>query len=147
MKVKYKFKRIRLKYFIQSIKFIQIWQKTVERNITKNFKSKQQKSFISLNTLTTLFIFQKFSTLSYSIFFLTIPPLLLILIVHWSTESNDKPYKVLHEKCPYLEFSWSVFPGNWTKYGEVPRIPPYLGRMRENTDQKNSEYGHFSHNE
>ena len=24
-------------------------------------------------------------------------------------------------------------------------ISPYLVRIRENTDQKNSEYGHFSH--
>ena len=33
----------------------------------------------------------------------------------------------LREKCPYSEFSG-----------------PYSVRMRENTDQKNSEYGHFS---
>ena len=34
----------------------------------------------------------------------------------------------LRESCPYSEFSG-----------------PYSVRMRENTDQKNSEFGHFSH--
>ena len=33
----------------------------------------------------------------------------------------------LRESCPYSEFSG-----------------PYSVRMRENTDQKNSEFGHFS---
>ena len=32
--------------------------------------------------------------------------------------------------CPYLEFFWSVFSASVL--------------MQENTDQKNSEYGHFS---
>ena len=32
----------------------------------------------------------------------------------------------------------------WTEYGEILRICPYLGRMRENLDQKKSEYRHFS---
>ena len=50
----------------------------------------------------------------------------------------------LREKCPYLEFFWSVFSHIWTEYGEILRISPYSVRMRENTDQKNSEYGHFS---
>ena len=36
----------------------------------------------------------------------------------------------LREKCPYSEFF-------------VVRIFPYFVRMRENTDQENSEYGHF----
>lgn len=27
------------------------------------------------------------------------------------------------------------------------RITPYLLRMRENIDQKNTEYGHFAHSE
>ena len=29
------------------------------------------------------------------------------------------------------------------EYGEILLISPYLARMRENTDQKNSEYKHF----
>ena len=35
----------------------------------------------------------------------------------------------LREKCPYLQLFWSVF----------------SIRMWENTDQNNSEYGHFLH--
>ena len=43
----------------------------------------------------------------------------------------------MHEKGPYSELFWSVFSGIWTEEGE--RDP-----MRENADQNNSEYGHFS---
>ena len=49
------------------------------------------------------------------------------------------------EKRPYLEFFWSVLSRIWTEYGEILRISPYSIRIRENTDQKNSEYGHFLH--
>ena len=42
----------------------------------------------------------------------------------------------LRQKCSYSEFLWSVFSHIWTEY---------VIRMRENMDQKNSEYGHFSH--
>ena len=38
---------------------------------------------------------------------------------------------------------WSVFSRIRTEYGEILRIFPYSIRMRENTDQNNSEYGHF----
>ena len=50
----------------------------------------------------------------------------------------------LCEKCPYSVFFWSVFSCIRTKYGEIQSISPYSVRLRENTDQKNSEYGHFS---
>ena len=40
---------------------------------------------------------------------------------------------LLREKCLYSEFFWSVF-----------SCILYSVQMRENTDQKNSEYGHFS---
>ena len=30
-----------------------------------------------------------------------------------------------------------------TEYGEILHIPPYLVQMWENTEQKNSKYGHF----
>ena len=50
----------------------------------------------------------------------------------------------LREKCPYSEIFWSVFSRIRTEYGEILRTSPYLVQMRENTDQKNSEYGHFS---
>ena len=43
----------------------------------------------------------------------------------------------LPEKCSYSELFWSAFSRIWTKYGE------YSVRMWENTDQNNSEYGHF----
>ena len=32
----------------------------------------------------------------------------------------------------------------WTGYREIWSISPYSVRMRENADQRNSEYGHFS---
>ena len=41
-------------------------------------------------------------------------------------------------------FFWSVFSRIRTEYGEILRISPYSVRMKENTDQKNLEYGHFS---
>ena len=50
----------------------------------------------------------------------------------------------LREKCPYLEFFWSLFSRICTDYEERRSISPYSVRLRENTDQKNSEYGHFS---
>ena len=50
----------------------------------------------------------------------------------------------LREKCPYSGFFWSVFSCLRTEYGEMRSISPYSVRIRENTDQKNSEYGHFS---
>ena len=50
----------------------------------------------------------------------------------------------MREKCPYSEFFWSVFPLIQKKYGEMLCILPHLVWMLENTDQKNSEYGHFS---
>ena len=52
--------------------------------------------------------------------------------------------ETLREKCPCLEFFWSVFSPIRTEYGEILRISQYSVGMRENTDQKNFEYGHFS---
>ena len=54
----------------------------------------------------------------------------------------------LREKCPYSEFFWAVFPRFRTGYGDILfiiRICPFGVQMRENTDPKNSECGHFSH--
>ena len=48
------------------------------------------------------------------------------------------------KKCPYSEVFWSTFSRIWTQYGEILRISPYSIQMQENTDQNNSEYGHFS---
>ena len=50
----------------------------------------------------------------------------------------------LSEKRSYSEFFLSIFSPIRTEYGEILLISPYLAQMRENMDQKNSEYGHFS---
>ena len=47
------------------------------------------------------------------------------------------------KKCPYSEFFWSVFFRIYTEYEDLLFKYPYSVRMRENTDQKNSQYGHF----
>ena len=44
----------------------------------------------------------------------------------------------------YLGLFSSVFPAIWTEYGEIQSFSPYSVRMRENTEQKISEYGNFS---
>ena len=49
----------------------------------------------------------------------------------------------LRKKYLYSEFFWPIFSRIRTKYGEIRSISPYSVQMRENTDQKNSEYGHF----
>ena len=49
----------------------------------------------------------------------------------------------MREKSPYSELFWSVFSRIRTQYREIPLISPFSVRMRENTDQNNSEYGHF----
>ena len=48
------------------------------------------------------------------------------------------------EKCPYSEFFCSLFPPIFTEYGEIIHISPYSVQMRENTEQKTSDYEHFS---
>ena len=44
-------------------------------------------------------------------------------------------------------FFWSLFSHIWIEYGEILRISPYSVRMRENTDQTNSEYGYLLRSE
>ena len=51
--------------------------------------------------------------------------------------------ETLREKCPYWKFLWSIFSHVMTKYGDLRSKSPYQLLIRENTDQKNSEYGHF----
>ena len=53
----------------------------------------------------------------------------------------------LRKKCTYSEFFWSVFSRIRIEYGEILRISSYTVWIRENTDQKNSEYWHFSHSD
>ena len=56
-----------------------------------------------------------------------------------STRRNDP----LRKKCTYSEFFWSVFFRIWTEYGNLLYNSLYSPRMRENTVQKNPEYGHY----
>ena len=49
---------------------------------------------------------------------------------------NGVKFHRLREKCPYLELFLSAFCCIRTEHGEI----------QENTDQNNSEYGHFSRN-
>ena len=46
----------------------------------------------------------------------------------------------LRKNCLHSELFWSVFSRIRTEYGEILRNSV---QMRENTDQNNSEYGHF----
>ena len=50
----------------------------------------------------------------------------------------------LREKCSYSEFFRSVFPRIRTENWEILCIFLYSVQMWENTDRKNSEYGHLS---
>ena len=50
----------------------------------------------------------------------------------------------LRKKCSYSELFWSAFSRIQTEYAEIRSISPYSVQMRENADQNNSEYGHFS---
>ena len=56
-------------------------------------------------------------------------------------------WHTLREKCPYLELLLCAFSLIQTEYGERLRISPYSTQIQENTDQKNSENGHFLSNE
>ena len=50
----------------------------------------------------------------------------------------------LRKKCLHSELFWSAFSPVWTEYGEIRSISAYFVRMRKNTDENHSEYGHFS---
>ena len=50
----------------------------------------------------------------------------------------------MRDKCPYSKFFRSVFSHIRTEYVGILRISPYPVQMWENTNQKNSEYGHLS---
>ena len=45
--------------------------------------------------------------------------------------------------CPYSELFWFLFSNIRTEYGDLQSKSAYSRRMRENTDQKNFEYGQF----
>ena len=48
------------------------------------------------------------------------------------------------QKVSISELFCSAFPHIRTEYREIQNISPYPVRMRENTEQNNSEYGQFS---
>ena len=50
----------------------------------------------------------------------------------------------LRKKYLYSELFWSVFSHIRTEYGEIWSISQYSVQIRENVDQNNSEYIHFS---
>ena len=50
----------------------------------------------------------------------------------------------LRKNCLYSELFWSAFPRIRTEYEEIRSICPYSVQMRENADQNNYEYVHFS---
>ena len=66
------------------------------------------------------------------LFFLLLIYLVIFVLKLFLTVLQD--CNTLHKKCLYSELFWSTF----------SRISPYSVQMRENTDQNNSEYGHFS---
>ena len=62
-------------------------------------------------------------------------------------DANRKQYNkvTLRKKCPYSELFWYVFSRISTEYGNLLHESPNSVQMLENTDQKYSQYGHFSH--
>ena len=53
----------------------------------------------------------------------------------------------MRKKCLYWELLWSVFSRIWIEYGEIRSISLYSVRMPKITDQNNSEYERFAHQE
>ena len=53
----------------------------------------------------------------------------------------------MRKKYPYSDLFWSIFFSIQTKYEEKIRISPYSIGIWENTNQNNSEYGHFLRSE
>ena len=59
----------------------------------------------------------------------------IILRKHFSKDICKKFSK--REKCPYLEFFWSVLSRIWEEYREMLRISPYSVRMPKNYGLEN----------
>ena len=68
---------------------------------------------------------------------------LVLFLQILSATSTSTVATTLHEKCPYSEFPWSVFFRIRTERSDLQCKSPYSVRMRESTDEKNSEYGHY----
>ena len=78
-------------------------------------------------------------------FSLLVKPNTFIAKEHYTRAISVNPFysSAPFETCPYSELFWSMFSPIRTEWGEIIRIFPYSVSMRENTDQNNSEYGHF----
>ena len=70
----------------------------------------------------------------------------LFVLITFSLNAFSTAATTQHEKYSNAEFFWSVFSRIRSEYGDLLRESPYSLRMWGNTDQKNSEYGHFSRN-
>ena len=74
------------------------------------------------------------------------------IMATYSAYSANSLFHTLRKKCPNTTFFLVRIFCIWTEYGEILRISvllisTYLVRMLENTDQKNSVFGHFSRSE
>ena len=49
-------------------------------------------------------------------------------------------FMTLREKCPFLEFLWSIIFRIRTEYGEIRSMFPYSVRMPKSKDKNNSKY-------
>ena len=75
-------------------------------------------------------------------------PIISMKIAAFDENRDDScPKQALRKNCPYSELFWSVLSCIWSEYGEIRGISPYSVQIRENTDQNNSEYEHFSRSE
>ena len=54
------------------------------------------------------------------------------MAMFWRKAKDFDQRHKLSEKCPYLEFSWSVSPRIWTDYWDLESKSPYSAQMREN---------------
>ena len=72
------------------------------------------------------------------------PDSFLVNLLEWRKSQRVFSTSSLGKKCPDSEFFWSVFSRIRIEYGEMRSISPYSFQMRDNTDQKYFEYGHFS---
>ena len=70
----------------------------------------------------------------------------LVRTICWQYFRDCKylPKLTLRKRCLYSELFWSAFSRICTEYEAILRISPYSVQIRENTDENNSEYKHFS---
>ena len=69
--------------------------------------------------------------------------ILIDSIFHFRQDFLFQQNNALCEMRLHSELFCSAFPRIRTEYGEIRSISPYSVQMRGNTDEKNSEYGHF----